>query len=287
MIPAPFQYHRATSVADALQSLQTFGEDCKILAGGHSLLPAMKLRLAKPAHLLDITRIPELQTIQLDNGYVVIGALTTHNQIVRSERVVSAVPFIAKAAAGIGDISVRNCGTIGGSVAHADPRADYPALLVAAEAEIDITGPNGSRTLSAEKFFTDMFTTALEPMELITHVRIPVLGKHAGASYQKFAHPASRYAVVGVAAKLNMEKAILSRVHIAVTGLTGTVFRLTALEQQLEGASANAETIQQAVDLLSLDNSDVLSDSFAGVEYKIHLTKVQTKKALLQALQSR
>jgi carbon-monoxide dehydrogenase medium subunit len=280
MIPASFQYHKAASVDDALNLLAS-GE-AKLLAGGHSLVPAMKLRLAKPEHLVDLNGITELRTIKRSNGQLSIGAMATHTAVHTSQDVRSAAPFIAAMAGNIGDISVRNRGTIGGSIAHADPRADYPAALLAAGATIVISGKQGTRSVPADDFFVDMFTTALQEHEIITGIHIPVLAKGEGAAYTKFPHPASRYAIVGVGARLTVASGMFTNVRIALTGLIEKPFRDNGVESALEGKPATADSIEAAA-ALAAKNVDVTGDHFADEAYRRHLAIVQTRKALTEA----
>ncbi|MFQ5751730.1 MAG: FAD binding domain-containing protein, partial [bacterium] len=198
MIPNNFEYVRAQSVQEALAFLSQYGDDSKLLAGGHSLIPAMKLRLNAPSKLIDITRIRELNDLRKSDATIQIGALTTHRTVESSDVIKNNCTVLAETAGKIGDPQVRNRGTIGGSLAHADPAADYPALLLALDADIEIAAQSGNRTVGADKFFTGFFETELKSDEIITQVRFPVLSKGTGAAYEKFPHPASRFAVVGV-----------------------------------------------------------------------------------------
>jgi len=190
MIPAAFAYHRPDSVKEALALLKEHGEEAKLLAGGHSLLPAMKLRLSTPSQLIDIGRIAELKRLEEKGGHLIIGAGATHWAIESSAQVGEKAPLLQQAASVIGDPQVRNLGTIGGSLAHADPAADYPAAVLASQAEIQVRGPKGERRIEAGDFFVDLYQTDLQPDELITAVRVPALPKNAGACYLKFPHPA-------------------------------------------------------------------------------------------------
>jgi len=196
MYPSTFTYYRAGSVQEALKLLVE-NPDAKLLAGGHSLIPAMKLRLATPSALIDISRIPELSGIRDAGDRIVIGAMTRYDDIQRSDLVQRVLPILPEAINVIGDLQVRNMGTIGGSLAHADPAADLPAVVLALGAEIKAVGPNGERTIPADQFFVDLFTTALQPNEILTEVAFPKPPARTGMSYQKFANPASGYAVVG------------------------------------------------------------------------------------------
>lgn len=264
MIPVAFDYQRATTVDEALAALSG---DSKILAGGHSLLPAMKLRLNQPAKLVDITKIDALKGIKEEDGEIVIGAATTHAAIAGNDIIKKHLPFFAEGASWIGDVQVRNHGTIGGSLAHADPAADWTALVLAADAAIEVHSVGGKRRIKATDFFTGLFSTALEEGEIITAIRIPVPAAGTKTSYQKFVQPASRFAIVGCAV---MRKADDS-VNIAFTGVSDTPFR----DRGAEAASNINDAVNAAV-----ANVSVLSDHYASEEYRKHLAKVYLKKAL-------
>jgi carbon-monoxide dehydrogenase medium subunit len=267
MIPAAFDYHRPASVDEAIQLLS---DDAKLLAGGHSLLPAMKLRLSTPGALIDIGRLAELNYIKEDGGAIAIGATTTHYQIESSDLVQSKASALALAASAIGDPLVRNKGTIGGSIAHADPAADYPAAILALGAEITVKGPGGERTISADEFFVDLFMTALADDEIITEIRVSAADK---SSYAKFPHPASRFAVVGCAAASSG-----GAVRVAFTGVANAAFRDTGVEEAL-GGNLSEDSIGAAAEKAA-DGAEVLSDNFAGEDYRRHLAKVFARKAL-------
>ena len=267
MIPVAFDYHRPSSVDEAIELL---ADDAKLLAGGHSLLPAMKLRLSSPGTLIDIGRIAELNYIREDGGTIAIGATTTHHQIESSSLTNARVAALAQAASVIGDPQVRNKGTIGGSLAHADPAADYPAAILALGAEIVVKGPDGGRSIPADEFFIDLFLTALAPDEIITEVRVPAADKSA---YVKFPHPASRFAVVGCAAA-----SAGGAVKVAFTGVANAAFRDSGVEEAL-GGGLSEEAIAAAA-AQAADGQEVLADHFAGEEYRRHLAKVFARKAL-------
>lgn len=274
MYPASFEYHRATSVKDALAMLERYGDDAKIIAGGHSLLPMMKLRLTSPAHLIDVRRIAGLSGIRESGGNLAIGATTTHAEVAASTLVQSKLPLLAEAATGIGDPLVRNMGTIGGSLAHADPNADYPAVVLALGATIVATSGAGSRVNESDGFVTATFTTALQPGELITEVRFPVPGAGTGGAYEKLADPASGFARVGVAAQLRVEGGMVSWATVALTGLTDRATRLPAVEAALKGKPATADTVRAAAKQASV----------GGNAYQANLACVYTERALLRAL---
>lgn len=284
MIPAQFAYHAPTSVKEALQLLEAH-PDAKLLAGGHSLLPMMKLRLARPADLIDLGRLSELRYIKEDRGTVAIGALTTHWMVESSALLKAKVPVLAEAAAQIGDVQVRNLGTIGGSLAHADPAADYPATVLALEASVVAEGPKGLRTISSTEFFTGMLATALTPQEILREVRVPALAARTGSAYLKFPHPASGFAVVGVAAVVTVDaKGKCERARIGVTGVASIAYRATAVENQLVGKALDAQTIATAAEKAA-EAVDVNEDIFASAEYRAHLARVYTKRAIQKAVE--
>ncbi len=284
MIPGQFDYHAPTTVQEAVQLLQEHGDEAKVLAGGHSLVPLMRLRLAAPSVLVDINRIPELRGINRTNGTVTIGATTTHATIERSEELKRALPILPAAATVIGDPMVRNRGTFGGSLAHADPAGDWPAVALALNAEMRIVGPDGERTVPAGEFFVDLLTSAVEPGELLTHVSIPVPGGNVGMSYQKFGHPASGYAVTGVAAIVTLyENNYCLDCSIAITGAGTKATRATETENALRNQTLDEATIAQAAERAGT-GIDFLGDIYASEEYRQQLVKVYTKRALLAAL---
>ena len=283
MIPSSFNYHKAQSVDDAIALLKEHGEDAKLLAGGHSLIPALKLRLNQPEVLIDIARIPELNFIKEEGGEIIIGAGTTHADIASSDLIASKISMFAEAAGMIGDIQVRNMGTIGGSIAHADPAADWPALLLAADATVVVKAPRGERKIAASDFFEGFYTTALNPAEIITEIRVPT--PHAGVrtSYQKFFQPASRFAIVGCAVMTSTDHGKFLKASVAFTGVADTPFRDKNVEEALIGNDANAATIAAAADKAAA-GVDIMSDHFASVEYRHHLAKVYAKRAISATL---
>ncbi len=282
MIPARFEYHRPTSVAEALQLLQRL-PDARLLAGGHSLLPMMKLRLVTPAHLIDLGRIGDLRYIREDGGAVAVGALATHWMVESSALVRQKAPVLAEAASRIGDVQVRNVGTVGGSLAHADPAADYPAAVLALEAELTAEGSTGSRTIPAAEFFTGMFTTALRPNEILVQVRVPALPAQTGGAYLKFAHPASGFAVVGVAAVVTLDgSGRCVRARIGITGVGPAAYRARAVEDALAGAVLDEKTVAAAA-AVAAEGVDVNEDVFASAQYRRHLAQVLTRRAVLAA----
>ncbi|NKB71863.1 MAG: xanthine dehydrogenase family protein subunit M [Candidatus Latescibacteria bacterium] len=278
---AAFDYHRPASVDEALSLIQQ-NEDAKLLAGGHSLLPAMKLRLSTPGALVDIGRLEELQYIRDGGDHIALGAGTTHHAIESSDLMAEKAPLLAQTAAVIGDPQVRNKGTIGGSLAHADPAADYPAAILATEAQIVVRGSDGERVIDAADYFIDLFLTSLGPDEIITEVRVPVQGANTGSCYLKFHNPASRFAVVGVAAQVTVENGTCSRVRIGITGAANAAFRDSGVERALQGQAASADTIAAAA-ANAAQGQELLGDTFAGEDYRRHLCRVYTGRALTQA----
>jgi len=279
MYPAQFDYHTPGTVKEALDLLGKYKDDAKLLAGGHSLLPAMKFRLARPAHVVDLRKVPGLSGIKEEGGMLVIGAMTTHWAVESSPLVKAKCPVLAQTAAQIGDPMVRNMGTIGGSLTHADPAADYPATIIALNAEMVVEGPKGKRTIKVDDFFKSLMTTAVGPDEILTEVRVPVCGANVGCAYMKFPHPASRFAVVGVAAVLTVEGGKVSKASIGITGAGTKAVRARGVEAALLGKALDAATIQAAAEKAP-DGVDVQADLQGSVEYKTHLLKVFAKRAI-------
>ena len=284
MYPASFEYHRAATVEEAVGLLTRFKDDAKLLAGGHSLIPMMKLRLAQPKHLIDIGRVGGLAGIKEEGGNFVIGALTTHYAVESSAAVRQKCPMLSEAAALIGDPQVRNYGTVGGSVAHSDPAADWPALMLALGAEIKAVGPKGARTIKADDFFKDLFTTALGADEFLTEIRIPS-GGHGGAAYMKHPHPASRFAVCGVAAAVTLDSSgKCTAARVGVTGVGSHATRAKGVEAALTGKTLDAATIAAASEKAA-EGIEINADLQGSVEYKAHLTRVYTRRALEKAVE--
>jgi len=282
MIPAAFEYHAPTTVKEAIGLLEQHGDDAKVLAGGHSLLPIMKFRLAQPKIVVDIGRIPGMDGIKAVGDAIAIGALATHDTVEHSDVLKAKCPLLPETAGLIGDMQVRNRGTIGGSLAHADPAADYPGAMLALDAQIVAAGPKGSRTIAARDFFVEMLTTALAPAEIITEVRVPVLGKGTGAAYVKHAHPASGYAVVGAAVVLSVSGGKCQKVAIGVNGVAGKAYRATAVEKALTGQALDEKTVA-AASAHAAQGADVQGDLYASGEFRAHLASVYVKRAILKA----
>ena len=285
MYPAQFDYHTPSTVQEALALLGQHKDDAKLLAGGHSLLPAMKLRLSQPKHLVDLRKISGLTGIKEEGGALVIGAMTTHYAVESSPVVKAKCPLLSQVAAMIGDPMVRNMGTIGGSLAHADPAADYPAAIIALGAEMVAEGPRGKRTIKADDFFKGLLTTALAPDEILTEVRVPIATGKVGAAYMKFPHPASRFAVVGVAAVLTMDGAKVGKASIGITGAGSQAVRAKGVEAAIAGKAADAASVQAAAEHAP-EGVDVLADLQGSEDYKKHLLKVFAKRAMEAAAAS-
>jgi len=268
LIPAPFTYQRASSVDEALDLASQAGEDAKFLAGGHSLMPLMKLRLAVPDTLIDIGRIGELSYIRADDGHIAVGALTSHDDIARSDLLASELPLLAQAAGQIGDPQVRHCGTIGGSLAHSDPAADLPAVALALGATFVARGPSGTREIAAGDFFLSLFETVLEPGELLTEIRIP-RPQAAGWSFQKFAKRGIDWAIVGVAVQGS---------SVALVNMGSTPIRATAVEQALAAGSGPREAAAHAA-----EGTSAPDDLNGPRAYREHLARVLVARALEEA----
>ncbi len=276
MIPQQFEYSAPKSLAEALALIADGG---KPLSGGMSLIPMMKLRLAAPDRVVDLARIAELSYIREQAGSIHIGATTTHHEVESSAVIRAKCPLLAETASFIGDVQVRNLGTIGGSVAHADPSADYPAALQALEAKIVIKGAASERTVSADDFFVDTFTTALEPGEIVTEVIVPVEAASTGTSYQKLLQPASGFAIVGVAARIQKSGGKITLARVGVTGLSNRAFRAAATEQALTSGTA----VQAAADVVA-QAIDANSDLYASAEFRAHLAAVYAARAIDAAI---
>lgn len=283
MYCADFDYHRARSVSEAQQLLADH-PGAKLLAGGHSLLPLMKLRLAAPAAVIDIGRLAELRGITVDGTSLRIGALTTHGELARSEDVRRGVAALAEAAAAIGDPAVRNRGTIGGNVAHADPASDLPIVLVALGAQMAVVGPQGERTVEADQFFMGLMTTALGDDEILAAVRVPMAPAGQGQAYAKFSHPASRYAVIGAAVVITVADGQCQAVRVAVGGLTPRAQRAPSVERALTGQPVTDQAIGAAAALVTQDLSEVDGDLFASADYRRAITPVYVERALKAAI---
>ncbi|CAN5523917.1 xanthine dehydrogenase family protein subunit M [soil metagenome] len=283
MYPAAFDYHRPSLVEEVVQILSD-NPEAKIIAGGHSLLPAMKLRLAAPGALVDLAGVSGLTGITV-NGGASIGAMTTYTEAMNNSDLANSFAALHQAASAVGDVQVRNLGTIGGSAAHADPAADATAALVAHNAEFVVQGPNGERTISADDFFIDLFTTALEPEEVLVKINLPAPADNTSSAYAKFAHPASGYPVCGVAAVVTRDgSGSVTSARVVATGSTLKPTRLTGVEDAITGTSGDADAVAAAAENASEGVSEWAGDHYASSEYREHLTKVFAKRALNSAL---
>jgi carbon-monoxide dehydrogenase medium subunit len=280
MIPAAFDYVRASSLTQAIDLLRDDPDGTKLLAGGHTLLPALKLRLAAPALLIDIGNLAELKGIEISDAGIRIGALTTHAELFASEPLNQELPVFRQAASLIADPQVRNRGTIGGSLANADPAADWPAVVVALRAEVEIAGTDGLRRVAANDFFVDIFSTALEPNEILTSIHIPRPNAGTRFIYRKIRHPASGFAVVGIAVGVRFQQGVVTEISVGVTGAANHAFAGQQAAHFLTGKTLSRENIDQAAKLLS-ETTECLSDRYASAEYRANLIRVETGRALL------
>ena len=281
MIPESFDYQRAGSVSEAISLLQQGGEETKILAGGHSLIPTMKLRLATPETLIDIGGIPELKYINDKGDYLTIGAGTTHWMVESSSVVQQKAPALSQAAGQIGDVQVRNRGTIGGVLAHSDPQADYPGVVLALDATIVVEGSGGERTIPVSGYFTGLWETALGENEILTEIRIPTDSANANSCYLKFPQPASRYPYVGCGVSLSSSSGTCLDIRVGFSGVGEWAFRDSGIESALKGQPLNESTIASAADKAA-EGKAVLSDHFVSEEYRRAMSKVFAKRALTQ-----
>ena len=285
MFPANFGYVVARSVEEALQLMAKHGEDGKLLAGGHSLIPAMKLRLQSPQILIDLGTVPGLRGVRTEGNHLVIGALTVHADLASSDLIGKHVPGLADAASVIGDMQVRNRGTLGGSVAHADPAADLPVILTALNASFIVQSSSGQRVIAADDFFTDFYTTAMAANEILTEIRVPIPAPGTGTAYAKLPHPASGYVVVSAGALITRQRSgacVAARVSIG--GLGSGPVRAIATEMELQGKPLTPQLIAAAA-AKAAEETDPVEDSYAGADYKRHVATVYARKAIEQAVQ--
>jgi aerobic carbon-monoxide dehydrogenase medium subunit len=285
MIPGSFEYYAPRSLSDAVKYLTEHRDDVKILSGGQSLLPLMKMRLSKPGYILDIGRIPGLDSITEEGNDLIMGALVTHTQIEDSDVLKNKCPLMPQTATTIADVQVRNRGTIGGSIAHADPAGDWPAAIMALDAEIKVVGPNGERWVKCDDFFLGLLTSVLEPDEVVTAIKVPVTGTDKTA-YLKAAPRSSGFAVVGVAVRMAMDASgVCSRIALGITGVTDKAYRADRIEQMLTGKKLDSKLIEDAA-AESTRNADVIEDINGSSEYRAHLTHVYVARAIQAAIQS-
>ncbi len=278
MIPISFEYKQASSIDEAITMLD---DEAQVLGGGHSLIPALKLRLNAPSTLVDISKIESIQGIKNNDKSVTIGAGTTHAEIANNADLAEHCPMMPQAAKSIGDIQVRNKGTIGGSMAHADPAADWPAVLLASDANINIQGKGGKRTVDIDQFFKGFFETALEDGEIITGISVPKTAFNTKSVYMKFKQPASRFALAGVAVAAEMSGKTIDTIRIGVTGVGEYAYRAMKTENALKGKELNEANIAAAIAELT-DGVTVMSDHYASEKYRTHLAQVVAKRALNQ-----
>jgi len=278
MYAAEFDYVRASSIEEAI-SLKGANDDSSLLAGGHSLIPAMKLRLSTPQKLIDISGLDQLKNISKNGSYISIGALCTHKQCAESDIIQSNCPALSDAASVIGDPHVRNKGTLGGALAHSDPQADYPGVVLALNATIIVEGSGGERTIEAVDYFTGLWETALGENEILTEVRIPTDHANANSCYLKFPQPASRYPYVGCGVSLSSSSGTCLDIRVGFSGVGEWAFRDSGIESALKGQPLNESTIASATDKAA-EGKAVLSDHFVSEEYRKAMSKVFAKRAL-------
>jgi aerobic carbon-monoxide dehydrogenase medium subunit len=279
MIPAAFDYVAPRTVPEAVAELVKHGQEAKVLAGGHSLIPLMKLRLSTPSFLVDIGRISNLNYIREEDGQIAIGALTTHHDIEFSELVRQKLPLLSSAASQIGDPQVRNRGTIGGAAAHADPFGDFPACLLALDAEIKVVGSRGERSIPARDFFVDTFTSALEPNEIVREIRIATPPAGSTGTYLKFSRRSQDWAIVAVAAQVTIGGHEVSRVAIGLTGMGSKPLRASGVEQALRGKAAHDDELRKASERAA-EGTEPPQDLNGSPDYRRHLAQVLTRRAL-------
>jgi aerobic carbon-monoxide dehydrogenase medium subunit len=282
MIPAPFEYARPTTVEEALQAVASGGEDVKILAGGQSLIPVMRLRLAAPETVVDLTRVAELRGVREDGDAIVIGAMTTHSDVLSDPLIAQHAPLIAEATETVADRQVRHRGTFGGALAHADPAGDLPAVALALDAEFVVAGSGGRRTVPASEFFVDYLTTTLGEGEILVEVRIPKLTGQWGMHYEKFQRVAQAWSIVAVAAAVRRDNGHIAEARIGLTNMGPTPLRARAAEEALAGADASAEAIAAAAERAA-EGTSPSSDLNAAADYRQHLARVLTRRAVSKA----
>jgi carbon-monoxide dehydrogenase medium subunit len=282
MIPAAFEYARPESVSEALDCLREAGDEGKVLAGGQSLIPVLRLRMAYPSTVVDLGRVPELKGVRDDGDAIVIGAMTTHHDVLHDDLVREHAPLIAQATATVADPQVRHRGTFGGSLAHADPAGDLGAVALALECEFVAQGPGGERRIAAADFFQDYLTTALSADELLTAVRVPKLGPGWTSHYEKFHRVAQAWSIVGVAALVRRTDGTVAEARIGLTNMGSTPLRARATEQALAGADASAQGIGAAAEHAA-EGTNAPSDLSGRSDYREHLARVLTRRAVLAA----
>lgn len=283
MIPAKFECHTPTSIDDAVSLLGSHGDDASVLAGGHSLLPMMKMRFATPEHLIDLNRIDELRGISRQKGAIVIGSMTTENQLIGSELLAEHCPLLPEAARQIGDPQVRNRGTIGGDICHADPANDQPAVTMAADATYVLRGPNGERDVHSSQFFLGSFSTAKQADEIMTAISIPVPSAKSGSAYVKLKRKTGDWATAAAAVMVELDGDTCSAIRIALTNVGPTALRITAAEESLTGKTIDGSLIDEAANH-AMAASDPVEDLRGDVEYKTAMAGEMTRRAIRLAL---
>lgn len=282
MIPASFDYERPSSIDDAVRVLHDGGEDAKVLAGGQSLLPMLRLRLSYPELLVDLGGLAELRGIRDDADAIVIGSMTTHDDVLKSELVRQHAPLLAQATATVGDRQVRHLGTFGGSLSHADPAGDLPTIALTLDAQLHATGPAGPRVIPASEFFLDYLTTALLPGEILTAIRIPKLGDGWSTHYEKFNRVAQAWSIVGVAAAVQRSNGSIAQARVGLTNMGTTPLRASLVEDELSGAAASAATVASASRSVT-EGTHAPNDLAGHADYRNHLAEVLTRRAVLAA----
>ena len=280
MIPAAFDYVRPSSIDEAVSALSSAGEDAKVLAGGQSLIPVLRLRLSYPSTLIDVGRVPEMKGVRDDGTHIVVGAMTTHDEVLHDPLVAEHAPLIAQATATVADPQVRHRGTFGGALAHADPAGDLGAVALALDCEFVVNGPGGPRTIAAADFFQDYLTTALQPDEILTAIRVPKLGAGWSTHYEKFNRVAQAWAIVGVAAAVRRENGSIAEARIGLTNMGSTPLRAAAVEAALRNAPLDA--VAGAADHAA-EGTHAPSDLSGQADYREHLARVLTRRAVLAA----
>ncbi len=283
MIPGTFDYHAPSTVDEAIKLLSSLGDEAKLLAGGHSLLPMMKLRFATPAHLIDLNRIDKLRGIREQNGMVHIGAMTTENDLIASQLLRDKCPLLPEAAMLISDPQVRNCGTIGGDIAHGDPGNDHPAVMLASEVQFVLQGPGGERTVSADGFFHGLYYTELAADEILTEIHIPIPAKGSGYAYSKLKRKTGDFATAAAAVVLQLDGKTCKKITIALTNAAPTALRATEAEALLTGKAIDDALIEEAAQK-AMTICDPAEDMRGDREYKIHMAGEMTRRAIRQAL---
>ena len=284
VFPRSFSYVSASSLGEAIELLEKYGDEAKILAGGHSLVPLMKLRLASPQYIIDISGIKDGDYIREADGALSIGALTTHHSIETSDQIKEKCGIMAEAASQIGDPQIRNAGTIGGALAHADPSGDWGAVILALNGEFKVRGPTGERIIGVDQFFSGMFETALKPNEILTEIRVPIPPQPKAGAYKKLERKIGDFATVGVAVQLNVAGNTISDADIGLTAVGSTPVRAVAAEDQLKGKAAD-ETVIEAAGKAASEVSEPTADLRGSVEYKKAMVLEFTKRAITQALE--